>query len=133
MCFFFLMIRPPPRSTPTDTLFPYTTLFRSCCVQSGYGCSFGMAASLRGAAGAYSRAAAARCGPAQWPSWHPTETVEPAFRGWGCGGMRKALSLSSRLLLQPPCALRSEEHTSALQSLMRGSYSDLCLERNEPK
>src|SRR3546814_19751185 len=27
---FFLMIRPPPRSTRTDTLFPYTTLFRSC-------------------------------------------------------------------------------------------------------
>src|SRR3546814_16115413 len=27
--FFFLMIRRPPRSTPTDTLFPYTTLFRS--------------------------------------------------------------------------------------------------------
>src|SRR3546814_11875694 len=32
MCilFFFLMIRRPPRSTRTDTLFPYTTLFRSC-------------------------------------------------------------------------------------------------------
>src|SRR3546814_15156314 len=29
MAFFFLMIRPPPRSTLTDTLFPYTTLFRS--------------------------------------------------------------------------------------------------------
>src|SRR3546814_5176178 len=29
-CFFFLMIRRPPRSTRTDTLFPYTTLFRSC-------------------------------------------------------------------------------------------------------
>src|SRR3546814_17235767 len=28
-CFFFLMIRRPPRSTLTDTLFPYTTLFRS--------------------------------------------------------------------------------------------------------
>src|SRR3546814_17222148 len=28
-CFFFLMIRLPPRSTRTDTLFPYTTLFRS--------------------------------------------------------------------------------------------------------
>src|SRR3546814_13433323 len=27
--FFFLMSRPPPRSTRTDTLFPYTTLFRS--------------------------------------------------------------------------------------------------------
>src|SRR3546814_7707813 len=29
MCFFFLMIRRPPRSTRTDSLFPYTTLFRS--------------------------------------------------------------------------------------------------------
>src|SRR3546814_12295511 len=28
-CFFFLLIRRPPRSTRTDTLFPYTTLFRS--------------------------------------------------------------------------------------------------------
>src|SRR3546814_20490709 len=28
-CFFFLIRRPPPRSTRTDTLFPYTTLFRS--------------------------------------------------------------------------------------------------------
>src|SRR3546814_4156399 len=40
---FFLMIRRPPRSTRTDTLFPYTTLFRSltsgaslCCARSGY-------------------------------------------------------------------------------------------------
>src|SRR3546814_9846498 len=31
MIFFFLMIRRPPRSTRTDTLFPYTTLFRSRC------------------------------------------------------------------------------------------------------
>src|SRR3546814_16745007 len=30
VCLFFLMIRRPPRSTRTDTLFPYTTLFRSC-------------------------------------------------------------------------------------------------------
>src|SRR3546814_19894306 len=29
--FFFLMLRRPPRSTRTDTLFPYTTLFRSLC------------------------------------------------------------------------------------------------------
>src|SRR3546814_2280428 len=33
--FFFLMIRRPPRSTRTDTLFPYTTLFRSCRRRSG--------------------------------------------------------------------------------------------------
>src|SRR3546814_5512482 len=34
MFFCFLMIRQPPRSTRTDTLFPYTTLFRSVCVVS---------------------------------------------------------------------------------------------------
>src|SRR3546814_19887016 len=32
-CMFFLMIRRPPRSTRTDTLFPYTTLFRSAGVR----------------------------------------------------------------------------------------------------
>src|SRR3546814_12758475 len=32
MLLFFLMIRRPPRSTRTDTLFPYTTLFRSCLI-----------------------------------------------------------------------------------------------------
>src|SRR3546814_14266339 len=35
--FFFLMIRRPPRSTRTDTLFPYTTLFRSAAVAGGLG------------------------------------------------------------------------------------------------
>src|SRR3546814_11832157 len=34
---FFLMIRRPPRSTRTDTLFPYTTLFRSCDGKQGVG------------------------------------------------------------------------------------------------
>src|SRR3546814_9925919 len=37
MFFFFLMIRRPPRSTRTDTLFPYTTLFRSALLQVGGG------------------------------------------------------------------------------------------------
>src|SRR3546814_19828212 len=36
MFFFFLMIRRPPRSTRTDTLFPYTTLFRSLSDTSAY-------------------------------------------------------------------------------------------------
>src|SRR3546814_15296425 len=35
ICFFFLMFRPPPKSTLTDTLFPYTTLFRSLLIQPG--------------------------------------------------------------------------------------------------
>src|SRR3546814_1647962 len=34
--FFFLMIRRPPRSTRTDTLFPYTTLFRSALIRACY-------------------------------------------------------------------------------------------------
>src|SRR3546814_12988620 len=38
MCLFFLIIRRPPRSTRTDTLFPYTTLFRSCLNQAGTPC-----------------------------------------------------------------------------------------------
>src|SRR3546814_2970384 len=33
LCFFFLMLRRPPRSTRTDTLFPYTTLFRSAAAR----------------------------------------------------------------------------------------------------
>src|SRR3546814_11527344 len=36
--FFFLMIRRPPRSTRTDTLFPYTTLFRSICLLGALAC-----------------------------------------------------------------------------------------------
>src|SRR3546814_5274514 len=39
--FFFLMIRRPPRSTRTDTLFPYTTLFRSCPRRRGRGTYLG--------------------------------------------------------------------------------------------
>src|SRR3546814_17183287 len=35
--FFFLMIRRPPRSTRTDTLFPYTTLFRSALAVGNHG------------------------------------------------------------------------------------------------
>src|SRR3546814_17453292 len=46
--FFFLMIRRPPRSTRTDTLFPYTTLFRSVGSDGG-------AAALHGPAAAASR------------------------------------------------------------------------------
>src|SRR3546814_16338969 len=45
--YFFLMIRRPPRSTRTDTLFPYTTLFRSAT-----GAVFGAAGAVAGAAAA---------------------------------------------------------------------------------
>src|SRR3546814_10959240 len=41
--FFFLMIRRPPRSTRTDTLFPYTTLFRSATTRRAYHSAFAFA------------------------------------------------------------------------------------------
>src|SRR3546814_8365929 len=44
--FFFLMIRRPPRSTRTDTLFPYTTLFRSAARNTTTGCESATRASV---------------------------------------------------------------------------------------
>src|SRR3546814_2147833 len=85
---FFLMIRRPPRSTRTDTLFPYTTLFRS---RSGEPCN--------------SRTGQSRC----------LRVRPPPIRG------RQAI---------PGRAIRSEEHTSELQSLMRLSYAVFCLKKN---
>src|SRR3546814_11508883 len=48
--FFFLMIRRPPRSTRTDTLFPYTTLFRSWPAASFTRCHSTPTATARGCA-----------------------------------------------------------------------------------
>src|SRR3546814_10168789 len=89
------MIRRPPRSTRTDTLFPYTTLFRS----------------------AASRAAPRRRGGA---------TAEPATGAPAPPARRTA---SARSPPQP--MLRSEEHTSELQSLMRISYAVFCLKKKK--
>src|SRR3546814_3098899 len=100
--FFFLMIRRPPRSTRTDTLFPYTTLFRS-------GQAVGQAQP--------------RAGPRLRPAWRPRLMV----LGVGRPKLPKTLSYEeSRELAQ-----RSEEHTSELQSLMRISYAVFCLKKKK--
>src|SRR3546814_5325905 len=109
------MFRRPPRSTRTDTLFPYTTLFRS----RPPGPEIRLLSDLRTATPARAfahqldrRAARARTRSAQ----HGLES-----RG-GC--LR---------LCRPFCVLamglRSEEHTSELQSLMRISYAVFCLKK----
>src|SRR3546814_16471976 len=85
LIFFFLMIRRPPRSTRTDTLFPYTTLFRSV---------FGDANDYVG-------------------------------KGLSGGIITVRTTVSS--------PLRSEEHTSELQSLMRISYAVFCLKKKKKK
>src|SRR3546814_17866323 len=85
--FFFLMRRRPPRSTRTDTLFPYTTLFRSGIMLF-----------------------------CMWAVVAPA-LVEERTGVFGAFGRSREL--------------RSEEHTSELQSLMRISYAVFCLKKKQ--
>src|SRR3546814_1537260 len=108
--FFFLMIRRPPRSTRTDTLFPYTTLFRSRCLgdhPSQYGA--GARADIGG---------------------RRDRECNAQQRCQGLGAL--ALRIHEAALLRPT-APRSEEHTSELQSLMRISYAVFCLKKKNTK
>src|SRR3546814_8841109 len=93
------MIRRPPRSTRTDTLFPYTTLFRSLD-------SIARSFFLR------------RCQPQPVDSlWDHQSRYASEGQFLDCG------------LGQSHESLRSEEHTSELQSLMRISYAVFCLKK----
>src|SRR3546814_6073546 len=101
--FFFLSIRRPPRSTRTDTLFPYTTLFRS-----------------RRSATARRRSAARS--PISAVPW--ATAISRAASIWLA---RRACSATCR----SSSTRRSEEHTSELQSLMRISYAVFCLKKQQ--
>src|SRR3546814_4863127 len=111
---FFLMIRRPPRSTRTDTLFPYTTLFRSRVRYVPY--RIGM------------------------EKQHVVVTGGASGLGWGCVTQFHRLGYditiadlnlagAQRVIEQ----LRSEEHTSELQSLMRTSYAVFCLKKKKKR
>src|SRR3546814_7848575 len=95
------MIRRPPRSTRTDTLFPYTTLFRSDRFTP------------HGGARMIPQTPALRfwlINALAWALYFALNTVLfTSFAGWSSG--------------------RSEEHTSELQSLMRISYAVFCLKK----
>src|SRR3546814_7143449 len=111
------MIRRPPRSTRTDTLFPYTTLFRSIAGPVAVP-GPAVAAAVVGA-GAGHRAAGpglAAAGPAQ-----------PAHPGMAA---RPAAPVAGTAVQRVHHRHRSEEHTSALQSLMRISYAVFCLKNS---
>src|SRR3546814_5665503 len=100
------MIRRPPRSTRTDTLFPYTTLFRSL-----------LARFQDGAANLFLFLVRA-------PDFQTRRTRHPVAQ--------RAYGLSSnvhRAHVEELELLRSEEHTSELQSLMRISYAVFCLKK----
>src|SRR3546814_8121789 len=107
--FFCLMIRLPPRSTRTDTLFPYTTLFRSDV-------------------GPFGREASRQ---ALRDLFHHLDRL--AGRGAGRGF---AVHLDGGEEVVAGDAIgtgRSEEHTSELQSLMRISYAVFCLKKKNRK
>src|SRR3546814_2536995 len=101
LCIWFvLMIRRPPRSTRTDTLFPYTTLFRS------------LRQLLHRNIAQTSHAHSYRCSRLAAAARASLVISAPA-------SMRAISSSRSR----------SEEHTSELQSLMRTSYAVFCLQK----
>src|SRR3546814_2850870 len=107
------MIRRPPRSTRTDTLFPYTTLFRSRRTVLKLG--LGMAATV-----AHGRARA------QAPA--PFETKKVADNVYAF----RYQNHQSMFVVTPEGVIaRSEEHTSELQSLMRISYAVFCLKKKK--
>src|SRR3546814_6846906 len=125
---FFLMIRRPPRSTRTDTLFPYTPLFLSdrlsggrnrsaasdeTCGRAGRGPHCLARYILIGAAGSF------------YPSPSRARMIHKS-------GERKT---GSRRAEPDQAAMqtRSEEHTSELQSLMRISYAVFCLKKKTKK
>src|SRR3546814_7621046 len=114
--FFFLMIRRPPRSTRTDTLFPYTTLFRS----------------RRSAIGACVSARRTVSTPAKAPRARRRRELGRIDRAM----IRRLLFLLPVLVFAVIAGYflwRSEEHTSELQSLMRISYAVFCLKKKKNK
>src|SRR3546814_1239247 len=109
MLVFFLMIGRPPSSTRTDTLFPYTTLFRSPAVRV----TEGQQVQRRQIARRIVEEHVLRAG---------IRSVD-APRRWAGVPL-----VDGRVELQPGVG-RSEEHTSELQSLMRISYAVFCLKK----
>src|SRR3546814_9569773 len=122
--FFFLMVRRPPRSTRTDTLFPYTTLFRSCTV-------FARAVDHGGAN------APQHIGFVLAQAAAHKQMAHARHELLGVGGIQEAYGDQGLFPMSDQRVdifvgrghKRSEEHTSELQSLMRISYAVFCLKK----
>src|SRR3546814_7537326 len=103
------MLRRPPRSTRTDTLVPYTTLFRSRYDFTGPACHL------------------VSTGPVDVPALKFEAGHQPVHYlkqpGWSFDDDE----------LRGVHSTRSEEHTSELQSLMRISYAVFCLKKKKQK
>src|SRR3546814_5517067 len=98
------MIRRPPRSTRTDTLFPYTTLFRSAAsVARSYSSRWALSASM-------------------------SSIMVPFVPDLTDAAIKLIHFFTGRRYIR---SVRSEEHTSELQSLMRISYAVFCLKKKK--
>src|SRR3546814_3484581 len=118
--FFFVMIRRPPRSTRTDTLFPYTTLFRST-IASGDSGFLAQAGDHRLA----QHIVAAGVGIGRQPlQLSFLLALAVALLGFPHFLVLDRLRLDE---LPRDSATRPDEHTSELQSLMPLSYAFFCL------
>src|SRR3546814_4111237 len=118
---FFLMILRPPRSTRTDTLFPYTTLFRSELLRRDGRCRrYGDQADADKDADEKQQYAVNF--PEPEPQRRPVARQRDASPGTNEGRRRGAGACAHRLC-------RSEAHTSDLQSLRRISYAVFCLNK----
>src|SRR3546814_3636638 len=103
------MIRRPPRSTLTDTLFPYTTLFRSCVkrfVVDG-----------------------AKVKAIRQEREQLATQKEVAYAAGISERTLRNIENGNVEVRADACRRRSEEHTSELQSLMRISYAVFCLKK----
>src|SRR3546814_8886851 len=125
------MIRRPPRSTRTDTLFPYTTLFRSLVptLEKVFDAHF------RGKDALGNLADKLNSLNADTEALTPPAVSSLEASGAGHGEANTAVTKFQNLLHSASVNLvkrRSEEHTSELQSLMRISYAVFCLKKNIP-
>src|SRR3546814_987093 len=125
--FFFLMIRRPPRSTLTATLFPYTPLFRSTFPISKAAALVGRTASAIREAERDGRLP----GRGRTASGHRLQyTLEELDQMREVFGTRPWRAASDTpAIISISNFKRSEEHTSELQSLMRISYAVFCLKQ----
>src|SRR3546814_6608228 len=113
------MIRRPPRSTRTDTLFPYTTLFRSHLkkvIAEIVPCIWMPCRVVAKPTPCFHPGASGKCECCEWKALH--HHIVTIFKYW---------------VALEQFALRSEEHTSELQSLMRISYAVFCLKKKKTK
>src|SRR3546814_4505629 len=108
------MIRRPPRSTRTDTLFPYTTLFRS---QLNRPFNFRDPTVVLGGRANYG---------------DRVDKINPQFSLLATDRWDTGIG-EIGALINGTYAKRSEEHTSELQSLMRISYAVFCLKKKKQR